>query len=601
MSFARSAVRYETARTSFGMLAQLVLRIALAAAGLWALSTLALVWYWTGHYCGPLAHRYFGRWILAWFLTEQLPIPFASLPYRGRHYPVESMYQFLNEKIYSASFGAWFHYYELWGLVPILALASLFVLAYFMGGGDGSDGEHLRGLSLVPQRRLNRALRGAGIMLAGVCLPRALESEHFLISGATGSGKSVEIRSILRQVEQRGETAVVVDPECEFTAEFYRPERGDVVLNPLDARCPAWSPWDELAPENYEVDAELLATAFLPDPATLRGEDGAAFFFRQSSRTLITSLLKVAEPKVAASLPALLNLPRAELKRRLSGTAAEALIDPGAHDQGAGIVATATNAINPLRYLPEQAEYGWSAREWATTRRGWVFLTSRDDIAAAVMPLLSLWLDCIVRRLLAGTTGGGRSRRVWIVVDELSALKRQAQLESLVVRGRKRDLAAVIGFQTISQLRAIYGRDQAGVLASMPSTKLLLRVDEPETAQFLSRQIGEREASREQLGSSAGDGRTAFSLHPSRVIEPLVLASEIQGLQKLAGYLCIAGYDRARVKVPLCVARTRVPGFIPRRAHFQDEQPQKGSATPRHGAEAPAEAAKRTLTFREQS
>ncbi len=451
MNFARSAARYETARTSFGMLAQFVLRIVLAAAGLWALSTFALVWYWTGRYCGPLAHRYFGRWILAWFFTEQLPVPFASLPYRGRHYPVESMYQFLNGKIYFNSFGAWFHYYEFWGLVPVLALASLsmFILAYFIGGGDGPDGEHLRGLSLIPQRRLNRALRGDGIMLAGVRVPRALESEHFLISGATGSGKSVVIRSILRQVEARGETAVVVDPECGFMAEFYRPERGDVVLNPLDARCPAWSPWEELAPENHEVDAELLATAFLPDPATLRGEDGAAFFFRQSSRTLITSLLKVAEPKLAASLPALLNLSRAELKRRLSGTAAEALIDPGAHDQGAGIVATATNAINPLRYLPEQAQHGWSAREWAKARRGWVFLTSRDDIAAAVMPLLSLWLDCIVRRLLAGKTDGGRSPRVWIVVDELSALKRQAQLESLVVRGRKRGLCAVLGFRRL--------------------------------------------------------------------------------------------------------------------------------------------------------
>jgi len=46
----------------------------------------------------------------------------------------------------------------------------------------------------------------------------------------------VLIRTVLRQIEQRRETAVVVDPDCEFTAEFYRPERGDVVLNPLDAR-----------------------------------------------------------------------------------------------------------------------------------------------------------------------------------------------------------------------------------------------------------------------------------------------------------------------------------------------------------------------------
>ena len=65
-----------------------------------------------------------------------------------------------------------------------------------------------------------------------------------------------------------------------------------------------------------------------------------------------------------------------------------------------------------------------------------------------------------------------------------------------MTRGRKRGLATVLGFQSIPQLRRIYGHEQAAVLASMPSIKLLLRVDEPETAAFIARQIGDREALR---------------------------------------------------------------------------------------------------------
>jgi len=42
------------------------------------------------------------------------------------------------------------------------------------------------------------------------------------------------------------------------------------------------------------------------------------------------------------------------------------------------------------------------------------------------------------------------------------------------------------------------------------------------------------------------------------------MASEIQRLPKLEGYLCIAGLDRARVKVRLCVPRRRQIEFIPR-------------------------------------
>jgi hypothetical protein len=52
---------------------QTALRIVLAIALLWALTTTAMVWYWTGYYGGPPAHEYFGCWVLAWFFTEIIP------------------------------------------------------------------------------------------------------------------------------------------------------------------------------------------------------------------------------------------------------------------------------------------------------------------------------------------------------------------------------------------------------------------------------------------------------------------------------------------------------------------------------------------------
>jgi len=52
----------------------------------------------------------------------------------------------------------------------------------------------------------------------------------------------------LRQIAGRQKVGVVLDPDLEYLSEFYRPERGDVVLNPLDERCPFWTPWLELRP-----------------------------------------------------------------------------------------------------------------------------------------------------------------------------------------------------------------------------------------------------------------------------------------------------------------------------------------------------------------
>jgi len=568
MNLSRTAIRYELSCGSAASLLRLWLRFLLLWILIWAASDLFFVWYWSGRLVAG-AHQYFGRWFLAWLFTQKLPLYFLSLPYRGRRCTIGSVYAFLNWRFYSGrSFGEWFASYSVWAAVP--ASLTLAALGYLLlrDPEDRPEGEHLRGLSLIRPRQLSRELHRsesrserAGVELARVRIPRSIECEHFLITGATGAGKSMAIRSLLRQIQARGELAIVVDPECEYVSEFYRPVRGDLILNPVDERCPFWSPWLELSERYYQADAANLAASLIPEPP--RGyESGSDHFFRQSSRTLLESLLQVATPREPHSIPKLLELDRDKLKQAISGTPAYSLIDPGAHEQGAGIIATVANATRPFLYLPpSDGRPPWSALQWAEHPEGWLFVTMRDESNSAALPLANLWLDLIVGRLL---NSAGDRRRAWIVVDELPVLGRQAKLETLVTRGRKRGLAAVLGFQSIAQLRRIYGHEQAAVLASMPSTKLLLRVDEPETATFIARQIGDRETLREEIGISTADHGNRYNLHPARRTEPVVMASEVQRLPKLQGYLCIAGLDRARVKVRLCVPRRRQVEFIPR-------------------------------------
>jgi type IV secretory pathway TraG/TraD family ATPase VirD4 len=542
------------------------LRCVLLTAALWVEMTVCLVWHWSGHYGGPAAHRYFIRWFLAWFLTQEIPLSFASLPYHGGRYTIASMYAFLNYKYYlGGSFAAWYWHYAPWGaaLTGLIEAAAVAVLLVRSGPGEA---RHIRGVTLVPARKLARKLGGrAGVRLAGVRIPRALECQHFLVTGSTGSGKSVAIRSLLRQIEQRGETAVVVDPECEFVPEFYQPGRGDFILNPLDARCPRWSPWRELRDQSHDADCEALAASLLPDPPDAYHEGGASFFFRQSSRTLLTSIFRIAEPKEASSIPRLLTLPRAELRRALAGMPAEALIDPGAHEQGAGIVATAANATKAFHYLPENAPRSWSALEWSAKRQGWLFLTSSEESKDAALQLQSVWLDCIIHRLLSRELRPRRQEQVWIVADELPVLRRQAKLEDLVVRGRKRGLAVVLGFQAITQLRTIYGVNQAATLVASPATKLILRTGEPETAQWCSAQIGEREVERGHLSANASHREQySFGIREQRTTEPAVMPAEMQLLQPLSGYLCVTGHHRSLVRLDYLAPQVRQEAFIPR-------------------------------------
>ena len=231
------------------------------------------------------------------------------------------MYVYLNWRFYSGrSFGEWFASYSVWGAVP--ATITLVALGYLLlrDPEDRPEGKHLRGLSLIRPRQLSRELRRsdlrserAGVELARVRIPRSIECEHFLITGATGAGKSMAIRSLLRQIQARGELAIVVDPECEYLSEFYRPVRGDLILNPVDERCPYWSPWLELSERYYQADAATLAASLIPEPP--RGyESGSDHFFRQSSRTLLESLLQVATPREPQSIPKLLELDREQVE-----------------------------------------------------------------------------------------------------------------------------------------------------------------------------------------------------------------------------------------------------------------------------------------------
>ena len=149
-------------------------------------------------------------------------------------------------------------------------------------------GRRLKGPILVEPKEFTRQLKGDGIgfqvdkQKALLRIPRHAENTHFLIVGDTGSGKSTIIRQVLCQVAARGHSAIVYDPACEFVRQFYSPDRGDIVLNPLDKRCPYWSPSAEL---KRKAEAKALAVSlFQPGGNTQK-------FFVESPQKVFAHLL----------------------------------------------------------------------------------------------------------------------------------------------------------------------------------------------------------------------------------------------------------------------------------------------------------------------
>jgi hypothetical protein len=378
--------------------------------------------------------------------------------------------------------------------------------------------------------------------------------EHFMLCGSPGAGKSVLIRSILRQIRARGEIAIVYDIETEYVQEFYDAGRGDVILNPLDGRAPHWNPWLELRPgQPFDSDCEALAGSLI------RGGDPRGEFFRASARTLFKVLLRKA--KTIKQLLDYVTMDIAPLHKALRDTPARNLINPGALPQSIAILGTLLNPVNTFRHLPGEGTLGgaWCAREWAAKPQGWLFLTSKAVHVDAVRPLQGLWLDALTRELIARESD---MPRVWIIADELPTLGYQPNILTLLTRGRKRNLPAVIGFQNISQVRASFGREEAITLSSAAATKIILRNDEPETAKWASDLIGSEEVLR--TDTSTGELGTGPRYNEHTTTRHIVSPAEIQKLKKLRGYLAVASHDRTALKVPRCWLEQKHPAYIAR-------------------------------------
>jgi hypothetical protein len=420
------------------------------------------------------------------------------------------------------------------------------------------EGRRLKGPQMVTVKEFNRWSGADGIKFLttesrqSLSIPRLLESSHIMVMGDTGAGKSVLQRRVLTQVAERGETAIVYDPALEYTPQFFNAARGDLILNPLDARCPYWSPSDEVV---HEAEALTLATSLFP------AKPHENTFFVEGPRKIFAHLLTL-KPTPEELVWWMSH--EEELDTLLKGTELEAFVYRGAGPQRGGVLGALNMVASSLKLLPRESDtkQRWTTEEWARQKTGWLFLTSTPRFRERLLPLTSLWLDTLVLRLM--NQGDPAMRHAWFVLDELASLQRLPQLHTALTENRKSGNPVVIGFQGRSQLEVRYGHEAEAML-SQPATKIFLHTSEPRAAKWISDTIGEVEMERvkETVNTHPLKITKSRSYHTERRTEPLLLPSEISGLQRLHALLKV---DNMVVpfSFPYLAPVKSQPGFIPR-------------------------------------
>jgi type IV secretory pathway TraG/TraD family ATPase VirD4 len=427
----------------------------------------------------------------------------------------------------------------------------------FKRGKRMKYGRLLRGPVMSSPKQFNEILKGEGLGIRTdekgtiIRLPLRAEAKHIQVMGDTGVGKTTLLIQMLTQIEDRGESAIVYDPAGEYSQRFFREDRNDVILNPLDARMPDWLISSEL---RNPAEARTIA-ASLYQPA-----DGkAGEFFTETPQKIFAHMMKYRPS--TQDLVAWMSNPD-EIDRRVEGTELEAFISKEAPDQRQGVLGSLGLIADSLRLLPskEQAKGKvWSATAWAEKREGWIFLTGTEAEQEALRPLHSLWIDLLILRLLTLPKEG--QKRAWFVLDELATLQRLPQFHSALTKGRKSDNPIIFGYQGKAQLEVIYGH-LAEVMLSQPATKFVLKTAEPKAAKWASELIGDIEI--ERVRETVADGKRAGkSFTMDRQIEPLVMSSEIAGLEDLHSFLKL-GNNVTRFSFPHMDRPLIAPSFVPR-------------------------------------
>jgi type IV secretory pathway TraG/TraD family ATPase VirD4 len=415
-----------------------------------------------------------------------------------------------------------------------------------------SGGErHRRGTRIIgsPYKGWSRWWRAGtpsgGLTLAGLRIAALDETKHYKMIGTTGTGKSTAISELLSGALRRGDRAVISDPDGGYLARFGNRHRGDVVLNPFE---PETMRWDVFAELRHSYDAEQLAAALIVSSA-----DPAAQEWRAYARTFVTALLRRCQRQSrpqASELWRLLAVASGdELRAAVDGTPAQPFLEPDNARMLGSIRSVAVSAMAAFEYIQAQRSSPLGIRNWVRSGRGTLFIPYRAAQIASLRSVIAAWLRLAIFEVLNGEAGV--DQRIWFVVDELDALGAIDGLRDALARLRKFGGRCVLGFQSLAQVSGTYGHSDAQTLIENCGNTLILRCSASEqggTSQFAARLIGEREVLRQQRSrASDRDGvlgwrlaRSSRQISEQQVIESAVLASEIEQLSDLHGYLKLA-------------------------------------------------------------
>lgn len=447
-------------------------------------------------------------------------------------------------------------------------LITIISVIWSIFGRKAKETVQLRGSTILSSIEVSSILKSlklaSSFMIGEMPLVKDSETKHILVTGATGSGKTNLFHTLLPQVRQKNQPALVIDQTGEMIDRYYDPSRGDVIFNPFDDRSTLWNFWSEVK-ESSRLNS--MATSMFCNSKT-----SDAMWNNASRQLFIDCVTYIAKQKDQASITIeklhelLAKTPLREASKKLKGYVSSDLLDPAGDRTAMSIRSNTISFINWLEcisetqnkgseatVLPAASSASFTIKDWVNDtinnkehQGRWLFISSRAQERTTLKPLQSLLLDLTVLSLQQLSPDLGR--RFWIIADELASLKKLDILPQSLAELRKYGGCILTALQSLNQLYEIYGHHNASFMFGQFATKFIFRTQEPQIARVISEMSGYVEYKEQQQNTSYGanEHRDGISYTEQERKKLLITVDDLSNLSELE---CFAMLPEPRVSV----------------------------------------------------
>ena len=373
---------------------------------------------------------------------------------------------------------------------------------------------------------------------------KELEGNIFVF-GQQGSGKSVIIKPLLKNIIDSNEIVVIYDEKREYTELFYD-AKDTILIAPWDKRSAYWDISKDLQnTEDFELMAQRLINNKHLDPMWSNG-----------AKAIFAGILEICKSQnkdswgwsdIANTLSTEEHILRELLDMNYKG--AVRYIEPDSKTtQGFFSTLMADVAwINSVAgNWKKTNKNSFSIRDWLEGKNPKIkkiIIQSHPQFKFVGAPLCNAMLGILTSLMLSKPDG--YSKNTWLVLDELGNLPKNESIKEWLSLGRSKGCRLIAGTQSTSQLHEKYGEQDTDTILNLFSSIIALRCGiSGGVAEYAAKCFGESIDERPSIDFSKPSSANNWQKETSA----LVTADDLRHLPQttkngVTGYLTSSGWN----------------------------------------------------------